>query len=235
MNLKIVAFTTIAVIIINLGIGIWYSFYKQSNNSIEIRSINAKVKYYNVLSINWPFTVCVNATKSCIRPLPNRWTIHGLWPNGLDNSMISDCTSEKYDSNQIRMLKTRMDEQWLSVKKSGNDAFWKHEWQKHGTCATGYSQYDYFNKTLSLFERYDVNRMLKNNGINYGSLINVADIRRALEASGLRSDMFVIQCKNSYKQPYLFEIRMCFTADLKPMTCAIKSNCKKPQVFYVMK
>jgi ribonuclease I len=50
-----------------------------------------------------------------------------------------------------------MDENWPSYSK-GNEAFWKHEWEKHGVCAAPYlkSEAEYFRKTLDLHDSYDL-------------------------------------------------------------------------------
>jgi ribonuclease T2 len=127
-------------------------------------------------------------------------TIHGLWPNRDDGTWPSDCSNEKLDTTLLQTLSDDLAQKWPNVKASstspGHEAFWAHEWSKHGTCS-GLSQQDYFMTALDL--------LLPTPSIvreNYGSVVK----REDLEKGYLGSDMSVFVCKNGY----LSEVRVCF-------------------------
>ena len=45
-----------------------------------------------------------------------------------------------------------LEENWYSTEEKNSD-FWKHEWEKHGSCVFTYmTEFDYFKKTLDLFK-----------------------------------------------------------------------------------
>ena len=49
-------------------------------------------------------------------------------------------------------IKKELEEKWHSYEKSKDNDFWKHEWEKHGSCMfTEMDELDYFKKTLELF------------------------------------------------------------------------------------
>ena len=58
-----------------------------------------------------------------------------------------DCTSEAFDPSALNATTLReMAVYWPTLSTGGDDAFWSHEWSKHGTCALDVlpSQADYF-------------------------------------------------------------------------------------------
>ena len=46
-----------------------------------------------MLTLQWPPSVCLYTTPACKQPVPNRWTIHGLWPQGYPSP--ADCYTPK--------------------------------------------------------------------------------------------------------------------------------------------
>ncbi|CAE7777072.1 unnamed protein product [Symbiodinium microadriaticum] len=76
------------------------------------------------------------------------WTIHGLWPRG-----VRDCANTALDVSTLSGLQPQLVSQWPSCLPSSEaEAFWQHEWQKHGTCFSS-SPVHYFQLTLRLFDR----------------------------------------------------------------------------------
>ncbi|KAF5194433.1 hypothetical protein FRX31_015980, partial [Thalictrum thalictroides] len=67
-------------------------------------------------------------------------------------------TSDRFNPREIASLKSRLVVDWptLFARLHGHEHFfWEHEWEKHGTCL-GFSQLEYFKRTLDLFDRLDV-------------------------------------------------------------------------------
>jgi len=77
------------------------------------------------------------------------WTIHGLWPQ-----WAMDCPGKKFDVGLLSSIRSQLNQNWLSCPGMGstNEAFWEHEWSKHGTCTT-YAQLQYFQTVLSVYNR----------------------------------------------------------------------------------
>jgi ribonuclease T2 len=108
-------------------------------------------------------------TTSCsVAPPTTRFTIHGLWPNYGSGGYPDSCGGTQYSSTAISSIRTRMNAQWPSFTGS-NDAFWAHEFNKHGTCAVSNHYFsgtlDYFSSTLTLNQNYNLLSALAASGI----------------------------------------------------------------------
>ncbi|KAH9256017.1 hypothetical protein BASA81_005793 [Batrachochytrium salamandrivorans] len=109
---------------------------------------------YLMLVLQWPPGVALqNGMDPALANCHNdAFTLHGLWPSReVDPTTYPhDCTVAKYEPITDSKLLTSMQEHWPSFKLGGtNDEFWKHEWEKHGTCMVLPNQATYFTKTLN--------------------------------------------------------------------------------------
>uniref|UniRef100_K7F537 Ribonuclease T2 n=1 Tax=Pelodiscus sinensis TaxID=13735 RepID=K7F537_PELSI len=111
-----------------------------------------------ILVHHWPVTVCKMNENDCKEP-PQYWTIHGLWPE-----KVEECNRTwHFNVNEIKDLLPDMRQYWPDILHSSlnRTQFWKHEWEKHGTCAATVeslnSQKKYFGKTLDLYQKLDLN------------------------------------------------------------------------------
>ena len=73
-----------------------------------------------------------------VKDSATQWTIHGIWPT--TNNQIGPlyCNrTDKFDPEKIRDLLPELRLKWTDVRAGGGDEFnfWRHEWEKHGTCA----------------------------------------------------------------------------------------------------
>ena len=92
---------------------------------------------------------------SLIKENDNKWSIHGLWPQYSENSYPTFCKKLVFDINKLNDILPELEENWYSFKKTVKDdeEFWKHEWEKHGSCMfTDMDEFNYFKKTLDLFK-----------------------------------------------------------------------------------
>ncbi|KAJ7397589.1 Ribonuclease T2 [Pitangus sulphuratus] len=119
--------------------------------------------------VSWESTVEMTAN-DCQDP-PKYWTIHGLWPDKAE-----DCNRTwHFNVTEIKDLMSDMRHYWPDVLHSSlnRTQFWKHEWDKHGTCAATLevlnSQKKYFGKALELYQRVDLNSCLLKAGIKPSS------------------------------------------------------------------
>lgn len=77
----------------------------------------------------------------------SNWSIHGLWPEQREY-----CHKVPFNYSALSPILTELDSHWKSCYET-NEKFWSHEWKKHGTCSN-MSEYEYFNRGLSLFYQY---------------------------------------------------------------------------------
>ncbi|XP_066552798.1 ribonuclease T2 [Amia ocellicauda] len=112
-----------------------------------------------ILTHHWPQTLCSMEHVTCHGF--DYWTLHGLWPDKTDM-----CNSSwHFNASNIEDLLPTMKKWWPDLLHSGSTKFWKHEWDKHGTCAavleTLNSQHKYFSKALELYKKVDLDGILK--------------------------------------------------------------------------
>jgi ribonuclease T2 len=106
------------------------------------------------------------------------WTIHGLWPDFCDGTYPAYCDAAREYPSPVAVLESAgkhkllryIRKYWEINTRDGVDdeAFWKYEFDKHGTCMStlepkcygngyreGMKEAGYFEATWSLFERLD--------------------------------------------------------------------------------
>ncbi|KAM5228753.1 ribonuclease T2 [Ctenodactylus gundi] len=174
-----------------------------------------------ILTQLWPPTVC-EEVHHCSHS-PDYWTIHGLWPD-----KVEDCNSSwHFNINEIKDIFQDMNLYWPDVKHPSNGSrFWKHEWEKHGTCAAQLDALDserkYFGKSLELYWQLDLTRVLQKfkiePSINY---YNITDFKDAL--TRIYGVVPKIQCLSSQQGEevqVIGQIELCFTKeDLRLRNC----------------
>ena len=80
------------------------------------------------------------------------WSIHGLWPQYNKHQYPSFCREVNFDINKLEPILKDLNEKWYS-EDNKNENFWKHEWEKHGSCMfIELDELEYFEKTLELFD-----------------------------------------------------------------------------------
>uniref|UniRef100_A0A7M5WWI4 Uncharacterized protein n=2 Tax=Clytia hemisphaerica TaxID=252671 RepID=A0A7M5WWI4_9CNID len=128
---------------------------------------------YFMLVQRWPYSTCqiVNASGSpCL--IPERihsWTLHGLWPDNI-NTYPTHCGNETFDNKKIEGLEEELLMKWPNLYEEETvDSLWKHEFEKHGTCAQSLESFkeqrSYFTNTLAYFDKWNVADVLAQQGI----------------------------------------------------------------------
>jgi len=91
----------------------------------------------------------------------DNYKIHGLWPQNNTTSYPHNCLPVNFSSPTDELYK-EMNNNWSSCSNlntsCSNLNLWKHEWVKHGSCVkkqNGYNEFDYFKKTIELFNDYN--------------------------------------------------------------------------------
>lgn len=130
--------------------------------------------------------------------------------------------------NALAPIEADMTEKWINIEKNTPlDGLWKHEWEKHGTCAAQHipslnSELAYFKQGLDFLDRFSISKLLTPTYIKPGLDVTyrLDEIHTALKQS-LAGDNFAIICERDRKtkREYLFEIRICFDLQLNIHSC----------------
>ena len=94
------------------------------------------------------------ALKKC--PGQSRWSIHGFWPQYNKHSYPQWCDKNRYkqfNTSIIEPIRSILNDDWgvcQSWKGTSDVDFWKHEWEKHGTC-TNDTVVNFFTQSLQTF------------------------------------------------------------------------------------
>lgn len=210
-----------------------------------------------IFTQHWPVTVCLQWKEkeeqhTCVfPPEKNIWTIHGIWPTKLGTRGPEFCNSSlHFDLNSLQPIRQQLDQYWINVYNGTESALWKHEWQKHGTCAASLPDLDtelkYFSKGLLWLEAYGMDHILPKGGIkmDYAEGFSAQEFSDAIRSVlGVDPD---IQCVEDKGNVYLFEIRLCFNKELaitdcdgikmKSSTGSLITNCPNDKpIFYPSK
>lgn len=150
-----------------------------------------------------------------------------MWPTKYHQIGPLFCNdSAPFDISQIASIEEEMKEKWINIERGTPlDGLWKHEWEKHGTCAAleikeMNTQLKYFKEGLSLIDQYAINKLLQPTYIKPGidAAYKLDEIYSALNLS--IGNNFAIVCeKDKNKNQYLFEIRICFDKNLNIHSC----------------
>ncbi|KAH0554620.1 hypothetical protein KQX54_011927 [Cotesia glomerata] len=121
-----------------------------------------------VLSISWGPATKIKRLGTAAPINKPKWSVHGLWPS-LKTYMKhpKQCNLKiPYDPNQVLPIQNELEDKWFSANGSPmtHQALWRHEWEKHGTCAARSPQIksvkQYFKKGLELFNQANVQAKL---------------------------------------------------------------------------
>ncbi|XP_077669453.1 ribonuclease T2 isoform X1 [Eretmochelys imbricata] len=171
---------------------------------------------------HWPVTVCKMSENDCKDP-PQYWTIHGLWPDKVD-----ECNRTwHFNVTEIKDLLPDMRHYWPDILHSSPNRtqFWKHEWEKHGTCAATVeplnSQKKYFGRTLDLYQKLDLNSCLLKVGIKPSSTYyQMTAIKEALTSVyGVTPKVQCLPPEEGEEVQTIGQIEFCFTKDLELRNC----------------
>jgi ribonuclease T2 len=202
-----------------------------------------------IFTQHWPPTVCYTWKKesesnTCFLPNDEEWTIHGIWPTKFHKIGPQFCNpSLPFESTALEPIEKQLEIKWVDIENGTKRySFWKHEWQKHGTCSAILpalnTEIKYFSKGLDLLDEYDMKNILAQASIFPGSEYPVQAILNGVQkVLGKRCQVECVSSKKK-KESYLFEIRICMDKSLKlvdcdgisgfPTNCPLKRNVKYP-------
>ncbi|XP_050894058.1 ribonuclease MC [Lathyrus oleraceus] len=190
------------------------------------------------LSQTWPPTYCKLKNNDCVSPLPQKFTIHGLWPSK-EGVEIRDCNKDGINVNDFVPIKTRLNENWPALFKKdhqedANIQLWVNQWYAHGTCSDQLFKFiSYFEETLNVYDRHIILDILEKNGTKPGGTYPKQNILNAIQTHTLFRPQ--IRCERIDNLDYLYEIRLCLTPTLKLeyKDCEIPySGCRDTEVYF---
>ena len=207
---------------------------------INVYSFNlrqAKQEYDSyVMAVQWSNGYC--KANSCgskaDHVYTNKMTIHGLWPSLKSGKYLAECTSGVEIVDDGSSLFTDMKQYWPSFAK-GNEAFWEHEYNKHGFCMVeekGWSGYEeYFNFVLDLHKN-TYNDLITNAFPGYsGESVTVSyDNAKTAIRKIIPNATFKMNCKSGY----IYEFYLYLEKDtVTPSTNSRFSNsCKSAELVF---
>jgi ribonuclease T2 len=175
---------------------------------------------YYVLSLSWSPQFCASRGKQA-RPDDTQcgvgasfgFVLHGLWPQYAAQGYPESCAVPgPLDTGLVQRLQRIMPSQRLV----------QHEWQKHGTCS-GLTAERYFSQAETLFNGLRIPPRLQKPSAPLTT--SPAELRQELVASnpGLPPSSIAIYCRGAL----LREVRICYSKDLKPQSCAatVRDGC----------
>ncbi|CAL8243468.1 unnamed protein product [Lota lota] len=171
-----------------------------------------------ILTHHWPKTFCdMERCNSTI----NSWTLHGLWPD-----KGQSCNSSwQFNSSLIEDIIPDMKKSWPNLLHPSSTAFWKYEWQKHGTCAAILeelnSQHKYFSKALELYHKMDLDSVLRKFNITPSpELYSFPAIESAIEDFyGVKPKIQCVHHDKGDEAQSLGQIEICFHSDFTLLDC----------------
>ncbi|XP_018045399.1 PREDICTED: ribonuclease Oy [Atta colombica] len=209
---------------------------------------NVKSNEFDVLIFTqrWPLTVCfewenksLNSTHRCVLPKRNKWTIHGIWPTKYNEIGPQFCNrSLSFDSKTLAPVEEALKENWIDIQKGSKPySFWKHEWDKHGTCAISVrdlnNELKYFRTGLKLLDRYNMIDVLAKTNILPGNKYTVQNYLTGIQKILNKRGQVMCVVDQKTKNSYVNEIRICFNKALQLVDCDgiyhFPTNCNRSQ------
>ncbi|XP_001599358.2 ribonuclease Oy [Nasonia vitripennis] len=192
----------------------------------------------------WPMTSCYeweekSPSHKCNLPPDEEWSIHGLWPtkNGTMGPFFCNRTMH-FNLAALESLRAQLEVKWIDVHKGAKPhEFWRHEWEKHGTCSVDLevvnTEKKYFQKGLDLLDQYDMKHVLGKANIVPNGKYHLQDyldgVRKILGKNAQ------VECVRNTKRKelYISEMRICFDRQFDLIDCNgiphFPSNCDHNQ------
>ncbi|XP_018311058.1 ribonuclease Oy [Mycetomoellerius zeteki] len=202
-----------------------------------------------IFTQRWPLTVCfewenksrLNDTHSCVLPKRTEWTIHGIWPTKYNTTGPQFCNRLPFDSKAIAPIEGELKENWIDIQKGSKPySFWRHEWDKHGTCAISVkdlnNEFKYFQTALKLLDEYNMIDVLAKANILPGNKYTVQNYLTGIQKILNKRGQVMCVVDQKTKNSYVNEIRICFNKTLQLVDCDgiynFPTNCKSQEIIY---
>uniref|UniRef100_A0A6B2EIY0 Putative ribonuclease t2 family n=1 Tax=Phlebotomus kandelakii TaxID=1109342 RepID=A0A6B2EIY0_9DIPT len=184
-----------------------------------------------IFTQQWPQTVChqwksEDKRHNCLLPSTrNLWTIHGVWPTKYGHLGPSFCNASwTFNASDIAPIENQLEIFWTNVElKTDHYDFWRHEWEKHGTCASVLPELSteirYFSQGLNWLLHYSMSSILAQAKILPDSTPTIEEIHEAVVSQLNRNPVIHCTYDSRRKENFLEEIRICFNKTLELIDC----------------
>lgn len=199
----------------------------------------------NLLAISWLPTFCMTdagkRARECKRlrtsdVYASQFSIHGLWPNDLDDTAIFPCYCHldkplKCDARQkafssIDISRDLRDELQTKMPGIQSGFLHRHEWTKHGTCYEKYNKgagkgadaQEYYSDTIAMLDQVNNSIVADLFKSNIGKFLSDDKIYAAFdEAFGQgASDKVFIDCKSFNGERHISELLIGLGGEITP-------------------
>eukprot|EP00094_Tigriopus_californicus_P008842 TCALIF_08523-PA protein Name:"Similar to Ribonuclease Oy (Crassostrea gigas)" AED:0.17 eAED:0.17 QI:189/1/0.75/1/0.66/0.5/4/0/272 len=183
-----------------------------------------------IFAQNWPTTNCIewkerDKQNTCTIP-QGIWTVHGIWPTKNKTIGPNFCDrSKRFDPTRLAPILDDLEAHWTNVHaNTGEYSFWKHEWEKHGTCAMELgpldTEFKYFKQGITWNEQYPLSKFLNDAGIVPGQKYTFKEIFDAVQ-NRLGGHRPAVQCQydDEHDVKTLAQINICFEKSLQLTDC----------------
>lgn len=158
----------------------------------QVQHTGSKDFDFLIFTQHWPQTVCFQWKENdphhdCSLPENEEWTIHGIWPTQMHEIGPAYCNhSWHFNVTLLGPILPELQAKWVDVENGTKPySFWKHEWEKHGTCAAVLepvnSEVKYFQKGLELLDKFDMKHVLTQGRIQAGETWKINDYLEAVK------------------------------------------------------
>lgn len=199
---------------------------------------------YFVFAQQWPPAACLNVPhgKCSIPKGVDDWTVHGLWPTS-DKGYPSFCNNSwPFNPQSLKSILEAMEVKWPNIfAGSSTTKFWRHEWLKHGTCATSLPEFDtelkYFRRSLVLHDGLNIYDFIRRVGITPSDeqpvLLQYVENAITLQINKTVK-LFCTNHKN-YSFPILTSMYICLDKSEQLIDCdkISEPECNKSHVYYL--
>ncbi len=151
-------------------------------------------------------------------------------PEFSNNTWNEYCTKSKFNESEVETLKSELVSNWPNLLRDQNeDSLWAHEWNKHGTCSR-FNQFNYFARTLSLHNRYNLDQWLADASILPSNSVKYS-VSQFVDAIGkhISSDSVALNCERHHGGHYLKEVYICVAfGDAQTLIpCTVETTCQE--------
>lgn len=202
---------------------------------------------FTMLALQWPPGICYSNNKVQCVDYEDKFTIHGNWPSFNNGSWPEFCCFQRnFDRRKVDQVEDslkvcvwrlvdnqcsltssflELQQKWGTLFTGGTDeGFWRHEWQKHGTCAATSpslkGQTNYFVESLALYDRAQIKEWFRAAKIvpqpaDSTRLYSVKEIHHAIESK--TGHKIRLECrrlpKRIAKEPIFSGLYICYDPD----------------------
>ncbi len=157
------------------------------------------------------------------------FTVHGIWPEYYNGTWPQYCNiSQPFNATAIADLKYILKYIWYDYNNQDPDLFWKHEWDKHGTCCEDifHDERGYFIQAIIWHSKYQILDALE----EFDIYANNSYYNEQLMEDALHYK-YGYKVRLMCHKNGLNSIEMCFSKNLKQMNCLRESDCPRDIYF----